>query len=114
MNTMMINSGKLTKRIIIQHLEKFKDEYGYEVESWIDVYSARAWIYARKDTSVTVSEYESMNTLELVCIIRHISDCVKYHSLDYRIMYDCMPHQIVGIDNEDKTQTKFILKQINQ
>jgi SPP1 family predicted phage head-tail adaptor len=109
----MISAGKLNRHIVIQHLEKEKDEYGYERETWADVYSCRAWIYMRKDTTRGYTEYEATNVLEMVCIIRHIKDCVKYCALDYRILYDGLPYSIIGIDNENITQTKFILKQLN-
>jgi SPP1 family predicted phage head-tail adaptor len=109
----MISAGKMDKRIIIQHLTKIKDEYGAEVEKWDDVYTCKAKIYARKDTSIRVTEYEVINELEFVCITRHLKDCFKYQGLEYRILYNSVAFCIMGIDNENDSQTKFILKQIN-
>jgi len=100
----MLTSGLLNKVITLQHLKKEKDDYGSEVETWVDEMTCKCRV-------VTPSMSDNRKNLagEILITDRLIFQTRKYHKnhfhkysgMKHRIRYRCdRYYQILSIDDE--------------
>jgi SPP1 family predicted phage head-tail adaptor len=101
----MLPAGLFNKIITMQHLKKVKDDYGSEVETWVDEITCKC----RVVTPSMADNRKALGGEEVVisdrCIFqmrkyfkKHFD---KYSGLKHRIMYRNKLYQILGMDDEN-------------
>ena len=99
----MLPAGLFDKHFVFQHLQKTKDDYGSEIETWVNEITVKCRV-------VTPSMSDNRTTLanEVIITDRLIFQTRKYYSshfnkytgLKHRLLYRCRPYQILSMDDE--------------
>jgi head-tail adaptor len=104
----MISAGLLTKNIVIQRLKIERDDYGSDIEKWIDIHVCKANVKGFDSAALTTQNDEILIQDRLLFSIRKSLKLLIDKPNHYRILYNFKTYNILALNDEDRDTIKIL------